>query len=40
MLDTLRTMEGLRAKAREGGGKAVLERWKSKGKDKLGVRER
>jgi 3-methylcrotonyl-CoA carboxylase beta subunit len=30
----------LRAKAREGGGKAVLERWKARGKGKLGARER
>ena len=33
-------MEDLRIKAREGGGAKVLEKWKSKGKGKLGVRER
>jgi 3-methylcrotonyl-CoA carboxylase beta subunit len=33
-------VNGLRAKAREGGGKAVLERWKARGKGKLGARER
>lgn len=30
----------LRAKAREGGGKKSLEKWKSKGTGKLGARER
>jgi 3-methylcrotonyl-CoA carboxylase beta subunit len=30
----------LRTKAREGGGPAVLERWKARGKGKLGARER
>jgi 3-methylcrotonyl-CoA carboxylase beta subunit len=33
-------LSSLRAKAREGGGAAVLERWKARGKGKLGARER
>jgi 3-methylcrotonyl-CoA carboxylase beta subunit len=33
-------MDELRAKARQGGGKAVLDRWKARGKGKLGARER
>jgi 3-methylcrotonyl-CoA carboxylase beta subunit len=33
-------MDELRTKAREGGGKEVLERWKSRGKGKMGARER
>ncbi|WVQ73739.1 hypothetical protein IAR50_003319 [Cryptococcus sp. DSM 104548] len=33
-------VEGLRTKARDGGGKEVLERWKKRGKGKLSVRER
>lgn len=32
--------EGLRAKAREGGGAKTLEKWKSRGVGKLGARER
>lgn len=32
--------EGLRAKAREGGGKKTLDKWKSRGTGKLGARER
>jgi 3-methylcrotonyl-CoA carboxylase beta subunit len=30
----------LRAKAREGGGKATLEKWRARGQGKLGARER
>ncbi|GFZ42762.1 hypothetical protein JCM24511_00480 [Saitozyma sp. JCM 24511] len=33
-------LDALRAKAREGGGAKVLERWKSRGKGKLSARER
>lgn len=40
MMEVKRAMEDLRVKAREGGGVKVLEKWKSKGKGKLGVRER
>ncbi|ODO06164.1 acetyl/propionyl CoA carboxylase [Cryptococcus wingfieldii CBS 7118] len=36
----IRDTEDLRARAREGGGKEVLERWKKRGKGKLSVRER
>jgi hypothetical protein len=35
-----RDIEELRNISREGGGANVLEKWKSKGKGKLGVRER
>ena len=37
LIDDLRTLRG---KAREGGGLGALEKWKSRGKGKLGVRER
>lgn len=40
MDEVKRGMEDLRVQAREGGGAKVLEKWKSKGKGKLGVRER
>ena len=40
MQSLLTDLTELRRKAREGGGKASLERWKSRGKDKLGARER
>jgi 3-methylcrotonyl-CoA carboxylase beta subunit len=40
MKEAIDIAQGLRDKAREGGGKAVLEKWKSRGKGKLGVRER
>jgi 3-methylcrotonyl-CoA carboxylase beta subunit len=36
----IQNLSSLRAKAREGGGPAVLERWKARGKGKLGARER
>lgn len=40
-MDTLvENMNALQAKAREGGGAAVLEKWKSRGKGKLSARER
>jgi 3-methylcrotonyl-CoA carboxylase beta subunit len=35
-----RGMDELRSKAREGGGKAVVERWKARGKGKMTARER
>jgi len=35
-----RSTEELRARASEGGGKEVLEKWKKRGNGKLGVRER
>ncbi len=40
MQAVLADYEALRAQAREGGGKEVLDRWKSRGKGKMGVRER
>ncbi|KAK8861400.1 hypothetical protein IAR55_002219 [Kwoniella newhampshirensis] len=40
MAGMLGEMETLRSHAREGGGKKVLERWKARGNEKLGVRER
>ena len=36
----LQNMDDLRAKGREGGGKAVTEKWKARGKGKLTARER
>lgn len=36
----IKSVADLRAKASEGGGPAVLERWKARGKGKLGARER
>ncbi|WVQ94486.1 hypothetical protein IAU59_001565 [Kwoniella sp. CBS 9459] len=36
----IRNLGDLRATARAGGGKEVLERWKARGQGKLGVRER
>lgn len=40
MREVIDEVRALREKAREGGGKQVLEKWKSRGKGKLGVRER
>jgi hypothetical protein len=40
MRDVLSKNEELRRVAREGGGAKSVERWKSKGKDKLTARER
>ena len=40
MQELIRGVDELREKAREGGGKSVLEKWRSRGKGKLGVRER
>jgi 3-methylcrotonyl-CoA carboxylase beta subunit len=40
MESLIENMDALRAKAREGGGAAVLERWKARGKGKMGARER
>lgn len=37
---TVKSLEELRAKAREGGGAKTLERWRAKGKGKLSTRER
>jgi len=36
----IKGLSDLRTKASEGGGPAVLERWKARGKGKLGARER
>lgn len=40
MKNLVANLNELRAKAREGGGKKSLEKWKSKGVGKLGARER
>ncbi|ORY27491.1 carboxyl transferase domain-domain-containing protein [Naematelia encephala] len=40
MRAVLDDLNALRIKAKEGGGKEVLERWKARGKGKMGVRER
>ncbi|BEI82775.1 hypothetical protein CcaverHIS002_0306430 [Cutaneotrichosporon cavernicola] len=40
MQSLVASMNELRAKAREGGGKKSLDKWKSKGTGKLGARER
>ncbi|KAL1410234.1 hypothetical protein Q8F55_004239 [Vanrija albida] len=40
MAGLVANLKGLRAKAREGGGKKRLEKWKASGTDKLGARER
>lgn len=40
MAGLVKNLNSLRAKAREGGGKATLEKWKSRGQGKLGARER
>lgn len=40
MQGLLSNLREIRKTAKAGGGKAVLERWKSRGEGKLGVRER
>jgi len=40
MAGVKKSTEELRAKASEGGGKEVLEKWRKRGTGKLGVRER
>jgi 3-methylcrotonyl-CoA carboxylase beta subunit len=40
MREAMDHVRSIRDKAREGGGKAALEKWKSRGEGKLGVRER
>lgn len=40
MAGLVKNLNELRAKAREGGGKKTLEKWKSRGVGKLGARER
>lgn len=36
----MESLDQLRTKAREGGGKAVLDKWRARGKGKLSARER
>lgn len=40
MQGVIRQTDALRSRAKEGGGAAVLEKWKARGKGKMGVRER
>lgn len=40
MTNLVENLKALRAKAREGGGKKTLEKWKAKGQGKLSARER
>ena len=40
MQEQIKDVQDLRTKAREGGGAQVLEKWKSRGKGKMGARER
>lgn len=40
MKEVIDNTRALRDKARQGGGKEVLEKWRNRGKGKLGVRER